>query len=68
VHDQKPTRRKAIQLAADLALLGCGDAASFIRDMKDGAEQMLANEQCGGDGWWKGWEKIKETYRAYNQT
>ena len=25
-------------------------------------ETMLVNEQCGGDGWWKGFEMLKAAY------
>lgn len=25
-------------------------------------ELMLANEDCGGDGWWAGWDAIKRAY------
>ena len=27
-------------------------------------EQMLAYEQAGGDGWWRGWEMLKAAYYA----
>jgi hypothetical protein len=27
-----------------------------------GVEQMLANEDRGGDGWWKGWEMLKAAH------
>lgn len=27
-----------------------------------GVEKMLANEQCGGDGWWEGWEMLKAAH------
>ena len=27
-----------------------------------GVEQMLLHEQCGGDGWWKGWEMLKAAH------
>lgn len=27
-----------------------------------GMERMLAHEQAGGDGWWKGWEMLKEAH------
>ena len=23
---------------------------------------MIANEQCGGDGWWAGWDAIKAAH------
>lgn len=32
-------------------------------DFAAGVEQMLAYEQAGGDGWWKGWEMLKAAYR-----
>ena len=31
-------------------------------DFAAGVEQMLAHEQAGGDGWWKGWDMLKAAY------
>lgn len=31
-------------------------------DYFDAVEQMLANEQRGGDGWWEGWDAIKTAH------
>jgi len=31
-------------------------------DFAAGVAQMLANEDCGGDGWWKGWDMLKAAY------
>ncbi len=31
-------------------------------DYAAGMEQMLVNEDCGGDGWWKGWEMLKAAH------
>lgn len=31
-------------------------------DYDAGVEQMLAYEQAGGDGWWKGWEMLKAAH------
>lgn len=27
-------------------------------------EQMLAYEDAGGDGWWKGWDMLKAAHQA----
>src|SRR5690606_38413423 len=27
-------------------------------DYFDGVEEMLMHEDCGGDGWWCGWQKV----------
>lgn len=35
---------------------------SAAPDYFDAVEKMLANEQCGGDGWWKGWDAIKAAH------
>ena len=32
-----------------------------MKELQDGAEKMLNNEDCGGDGWWDGWKAIKST-------
>jgi hypothetical protein len=31
-------------------------------DYAAGVEKMLHNEQCGGDGWWGGWEMLKAAH------
>ena len=31
-------------------------------DYFEAVEQMIANEQCGGDGWWAGWDAIKAAH------
>jgi hypothetical protein len=33
-------------------------AAAFF-EYREAVEQMLAYEQAGGDGWWKGWDRLK---------
>ena len=35
---------------------------SAAPDFVAGIEQMLAYEQAGGEGWWKGWEMLKAAY------
>jgi hypothetical protein len=30
----------------------------------EATQVMLANEQSGGDGWWRGWELMKEAHAA----
>ncbi|MBZ9894208.1 hypothetical protein LB545_07605 [Mesorhizobium sp. BR1-1-6] len=36
------------------------DTADFVA----AAEKMIANEDCGGDGWWKGFEMLKAAYTS----
>jgi hypothetical protein len=33
-----------------------------VMDINAAIEMMLAYEQAGGDGWWKGWEALKAAY------
>lgn len=40
----------------------CERGEEQIERLRAGVEQMLANEQAGGDGWWKGWEMLKAAY------
>lgn len=35
---------------------------SAAPDYYAGVELMLANEQCGGDDWWRGWEMVKAAH------
>jgi hypothetical protein len=34
-----------------------------VEQYRAGVEQMLAYEQAGGDGWWKGWDMLKAAYQ-----
>ena len=34
------------------------------RQYEAGVALMLAHEQSGGDGWWKGWEMVKAAYSS----
>ncbi len=51
---------------------GFGEPELFARDphleklaaYNAAVEQMLAYEQAGGDGWWKGWKMLKAVYNA----
>ncbi len=35
------------------------DSLAVLNRLLSGCEKMLANEDCGGDGWWDGWKEIK---------
>lgn len=32
----------------------------LLSKLLKGAGTMLHNENCGGEGWWEGWKKIRE--------
>ena len=38
------------------------DAVDRVEQYRAGVEQMLAHEDAGGDGWWKGWSMLKAVY------
>ena len=40
----------------------CGISVESAPDYAAGVEQMLLNEQCGGDGWWAGWDMVKAAH------
>ena len=44
--------------AANRALSPAPVAEAMVK-MREGAEMMLAHEDAGGDGWWRGWDMIK---------
>ncbi len=39
------------------------EAVARVEQYRAGVEQMLAYEQAGGDGWWKGWDMLKAAYQ-----
>lgn len=37
------------------------ESLQMLRHLVRGAEKMQLNRECGGDGWWEGWQAIEET-------
>ena len=37
------------------------ESLEMLRQLVEGAEKMQLNHDCGGDGWWAGWNAIEKT-------
>lgn len=53
---------QAFGLVAAVTLEGDARLIAAARDFAAAAEQMIAHEQSGGDGWWNGFEMLKAAY------
>ena len=55
-----PTAAKELRARAERA----DELAEKMEGLLVGAELMLLHEDSGGDGWWRGWELLKEALAA----
>lgn len=38
------------------------DSVAVLRRLVEGVQKMRDNRDCGGDGWWAGWETVESTF------
>ena len=38
------------------------DSIEVLKQLVAGVQKMRDNNDCGGDGWWAGWDEIETTF------